>query len=146
MPIQTASSHGLENHGIHNTDTIYWTLHSPMLYEHVVLRREGRVAHLGPLVVRTGQHTGRSPKDKFVVVEPTSEEHVAWGKINQPMSEAHFDNLHRRLMAYLQSRELYVQDCFAGADRAFRMPIRVITETAWHSLFARDMFIQATPK
>jgi phosphoenolpyruvate carboxykinase (ATP) len=146
MPIQTASSYGLENHGIKNTDTIFWTLHTPVLYEHAVWRREGRVAHLGPLVVRTGQHTGRSPKDKFVVKEPTSEAYVAWGKVNQPMSEEHFDNLHRRLMAHLQSRELYVQDCFVGADSDYRMPIRVITETAWHSLFARDMFIQATPE
>ena len=146
MPIQTASSHGLEEHGIHNTDTIFWTLHTPVLYEHAVIRREGRVAHLGPLVVRTGQHTGRSPKDKFVVQEPKSISDVAWGKVNQPMTEEHFENLHRRLMAHLQSREIYVQDCYAGADLDHRMPIRIITETAWHSLFARDMFIQATPE
>lgn len=146
MPIQTASAYGLENHGITNTDTIYWTLHTPVLYEHAVIRREGRVAHLGPLVVRTGQHTGRSPKDKFVVTEPGTEPHVAFGKVNQPMSEEHFDNLHRRLMAHMQSRELYVQDCFTGTDHTYRMPIRVITETAWHSLFARDMFVQATPE
>ena len=146
MPIQNASSYGLENHGIRNTDTIFWTLHTPVLYEHAVLRREGRVAHLGPLVVRTGQHTGRSPKDKFVVKESSSRDHVSWGKVNQPMTEEAFTNLHHRLMAHLQSREMYVQDCFAGADREFRLPIRVITETAWHSLFARDMFIQATPE
>ena len=144
MPIQTPSNFGLENHGIHDTDTIFWNLHTPVLYEHAVIRREGRVAHLGPLVVRTGQHTGRSPKDKFVVTEAGTHPHVAWGKVNQPMSEEHFDNLHRRLMAHLQSRELYVQDCYVGADHTYRMPIRVITETAWHSLFARDMFVQAT--
>jgi phosphoenolpyruvate carboxykinase (ATP) len=146
MPIQTASSYGLEHHGIDGTDTIYWTLHTPILYEHVIRRREGRVAHLGPLVVRTGQYTGRSPSDKFVVSEPSSQPYVSWGKVNQPMSEAHFDNLHRRLMTYLRSRELYVQDCFVGADPAYRWPVRIITETAWHSLFARDMFIQATPE
>lgn len=146
MPIQTASSYGLENHGIHHTDTIYWTLHTPVLYEHVILRREGRLAHLGPLVVRTGQHTGRSPKDKFIVEEPSSQPFVAWGKVNQPMSEEHFEHLHTRLMAHLQTRELYVQDCFVGADPEYKMPIRVITETAWHSLFARNMFIQATPE
>ena len=146
MPIQTASSYGLEKHGIRNTDTIFWTLHTPVLYEHAVIRREGRVAHLGPLVVRTGQHTGRSPKDKFVVTEAGSQPHVAWGKVNQPMSEEHFDNLHHRMMAHLQARELYVQDCYVGADHDYRMPIRIITETAWHSLFARDMFIEATPE
>jgi phosphoenolpyruvate carboxykinase (ATP) len=144
MPILTSSAYGLENHGIRHTDTIFWTLHTPVLYEHAINRREGRIAHLGPLVVRTGQHTGRSPKDKFVVKESSSQDHVAWGKVNQPMSEESFDNLHRRLMAYLQSRELYVQDCFVGADHEYRMPVRVITETAWHSLFARNMFIQAT--
>ena len=139
----TRSSYGLENHGIRNPDTIYWTLHTPVLYEHAIRRREARLAHLGPMVVRTGQYTGRSPKDKFVVREPSSEAHVAWGKVNQPMTEASFDNLHRRLMAYLQARELYVQDCYVGADAEYRMPVRVITETAWHSLFARNMFIQA---
>lgn len=146
MSSRTASPYGLEHHGIVHPDTVYWTLHTPLLYEHVVRRREGRIAHLGPLVVRTGQYTGRSPRDKFVVQEPTSQAHVAWGKVNQPMTEAQFDHLHRRLMAYLQARELYVQDCFVGADPVYRMPIRVITETAWHSLFARNMFVQATPE
>jgi phosphoenolpyruvate carboxykinase (ATP) len=144
MPIQTASSYGLEKHGIVNTDTIYWNLHTPVLYEHVVRRREGHIAHLGPLVVRTGQHTGRSPKDKFIVAGQASHPYVAWGKVNQPMTQAHFDNLHHRLTNYLHARELYVQDCFVGADPAYRMPIRVITETAWQSLFARNLFIQAT--
>jgi phosphoenolpyruvate carboxykinase (ATP) len=134
---------GLESHGIHNPETIYWTLRTPLLYEHAIQRREGHLAHLGPLLVRTGQHTGRSPKDRFVVREPGTEAHVAWGKINQPISEAGFDNLHRRLVAYLQSRELFVQDCFVGADPEYRMRVRVITETAWHSLFARNMFIRA---
>lgn len=144
MSLPSYPSYGLENHGIRHPDRVYWTLHTPQLYEEAIRRREGRVAHLGPLVVRTGQYTGRSPKDKFVVDDPSSHEGVAWGKVNQPMSEAQFDALHRRLMAYLQARELFVQDCFAGADPVYRTPIRVITESAWHSLFARNMFIQAT--
>lgn len=137
------SPYGLENHGIRKPDNIYWSLPTPLLYEHAIRRREGRLAHLGPLVVRTGQHTGRSPKDKFVVEESENRDFVAWGKVNQPMTPDKFESLHHRLMSYLQGRDLYVQDCFAGADPAYRLPIRIVTETAWHSLFARNMFIQA---
>lgn len=117
-----------------------------MLYEEAIRRREARLAHLGPLVVRTGQHTGRSPNDKFIVRESSSEDKVWWGKVNKGMAPAQFDGLHRRLLAYLQGKDLFVQDCFAGADPQYRLPIRVITETAWHSLFARDMFIRAKPE
>lgn len=136
--------YGLEHHGIHNPGTVHWTPHTPALYQHVIQRDEGQIAHLGPLVVYTGQHTGRSPKDKFIVSEPSCEEHVAWGKINQPIDESTFDKIYHRLMGYLQRRELFVQDCFVGADPRYRMPVRVISELAWHSLFARNMFIQAT--
>lgn len=142
MAVALESSYGIENHGIRNPDKVYWNLSTPLLYEQAIRRREGRLAHLGPLVVRTGTHTGRSPRDKFIVREEFSEENVAWGNINQPMTEAAFDGLHRRLMAYLQGRDLFVQDSFVGADPDYRLPIRVITETAWHALFARNMFIQ----
>jgi phosphoenolpyruvate carboxykinase (ATP) len=138
------SNYGLENHGIRNPGTIHWTLHTPSLNEHAIRRNEGRLAKNGPLVVETGQHTGRSPKDRFIVREPSVEAHVAWGKINQPISEAHFDGLHQRLVNYLEGRELYVQDCFVGADPKYRMKVRIITEDAWQSLFARNMFIPAT--
>ncbi len=146
MPKTAHSTYGLENHGIVNPDTVYWNLSTPILYEHAIRRREGRLAHLGPLVVRTGQYTGRSPRDKFVVQESKHMEQIAWGKINQPMTEERFDALYERLMAYLQGRDLYIQDCFVGADEQYRLPIRVITEAAWHSLFARNMFIQAPKK
>jgi phosphoenolpyruvate carboxykinase (ATP) len=140
------SSHGLEHHGIQNVNSVYWNLNTPLLYEEAIRRREARVAHLGPLVVRTGQYTGRAPKDKFVVQDSTSHDKVWWGSVNQPMSEERFDALKRRLLAYWQGRDLFVQDCYAGADPNYRLPIRVITETAWHNLFARDMFIQAKPE
>jgi phosphoenolpyruvate carboxykinase (ATP) len=139
------SHYGLENHCIRNVNAVYWNLSTPLLYEEAIRRREGRMAHLGPLLVRTGQHTGRSPNDKFIVKEPSSSDKVWWGKVNRPMAPANFETLHRRMLAYLQGRDLFVQDCFAGADPEYRLPIRVITETAWHSLFARDMFIQAVP-
>jgi len=135
----------LENQGIRNVNTVYWNLSTPMLVEEAIRRREGRLAHLGPLVVRTGQHTGRSPNDKFIVQEPTSKDKVWWGKVNRPMNLEQYEILHRRMLAYLQGRDLFVQDCFAGADPAYRLPVRIITETAWHSFFARNMFIQASP-
>ena len=141
----TRSQYGLENHGIQNVNAVYWNLSTPLLYEEAIRRREGRMANLRPLQVRTGQHTGRSPNDKFAVKEPTSEGNIWWGKVNRPLEPARFELLKKRMLAYLQGKDLFLQDCFAGADPEYRLPIRVITETAWHSLFARDMFIQAKP-
>ena len=131
--------------GITNARTIWWNLNTPALYEQAIMHQEGLVAHLGALVVRTGDHTGRSPEDKFIVREPSSEGTVGWSAVNRPFDERAFDQLYHRAQAYLQGKDLFVQDCFAGADPAYRIPIRVVTETAWHSLFAHTMFIQATP-
>src|ERR1700730_358044 len=111
------------------------------LYEEAVRRGEGVIAQGGPLACRTGRHTGRSPNDKFVATEPSSEENIAWGAVNRPMSAVHFDALRRDLMASLHGHELFVQDCAAGADLQSRLPIRVMTEYAWHSLFVRNLFI-----
>ena len=133
---------GLDAHGLKNLCEVHWNLNTPMLYEEVVKRREGHVAHLGPIVVRTGSHTGRSPDDKFTVKEPSSEDKIWWGKFNRPFDAGKFQALLYRLQAYLQGRDVYVQDCHAGADPEYRLPIRVITENAWHSLFARNMFLQ----
>ncbi len=136
------SSYGVDNHGIRSANIVRWNYTTPALYEHAIRAREAMLA-AGPLVVRTGDHTGRSPNDKFVVREPSSEDKVWWGKVNRPFLREQFDALHRRLLAYLQGRDIFVQDCYAGADPEYRMPIRVITEHAWHSLFARNMFIEA---
>ncbi|MFQ5945518.1 MAG: phosphoenolpyruvate carboxykinase (ATP), partial [Anaerolineae bacterium] len=140
------SGHGLDNHGIQDPNTVYWNLPTPFLYEQAIRRREGRMSHLGPLVVRTGHHTGRAPNDKFIVREPSSEASIWWGEVNQSLEAGQFESLRERLLAYWRGKDLFVQDCFAGADPEFRMPIRVVTETAWHSLFARNLFIQATPE
>ncbi|MDH4158223.1 MAG: phosphoenolpyruvate carboxykinase [candidate division Zixibacteria bacterium] len=139
------SKFGLENHGITNVRKIHWNHNTPILYEDIVKNGEGCIAHLGPIVVRTGLHTGRAAKDKFIVEESESKDKVWWGKVNKAFTADRFDLLFRRLQAYLQGRDVYVQDCFAGFDPRYRLPIRVITETAWHSLFARNMFIQAEP-
>jgi len=123
------------------SDRVRWNLSTAALYEEAVRRNEGVIAATGPLVCRTGQHTGRSPNDKFVVREPSSEQHVAWGKVNRPMDPAHFDLLHDELLASLSGKELYVLDCYAGADPAYRLPVRIINEYAWHNLFCRNLFI-----
>src|ERR1700737_1644862 len=131
---------GLDREGI-RTDRIRWNLSTAALYEEAGLRREGAIAADGPLVCRTGQHTGRSPNDKFVVREPSSEAEIAWGKVNRPMAPAHCDPLRRDLTGWLANKELYVLDCFAGADPKYRLTIRVINEYAWHNLFARNLFL-----
>lgn len=135
------SQYGLENHGIENVNDVFWNLPTPRLYEEAIRRREGLIAHLGPIVVRTGHHTGRAPNDKFIVREPSTEDDIWWGDVNRPFDPDRFDNLYSRLLAYLQGRDLYVQDCWASADPEYRIAVRIITENAWHSLFARNMFL-----
>jgi phosphoenolpyruvate carboxykinase (ATP) len=136
-----ASRYGLENHGLRNLGTVHWNLPTGTLYEEAVRRREGIIVHLGPLAVRTGYHTGRSPKDRFIIKEPSSESNIWWSEGNVPFSQEKFDALFLRLRAYCQGRDLFVQDCYAGADPRYRAPVRIITETAWHSLFVRNLFI-----
>ena len=135
------SSYGLDRHGIDNVAVAHWNYGLTALYEEAVCRREGLLAQGGALVVRTGHHTGRSATDKFIVEDPSSREHVDWGATNRAISPGHFRPLHRRMLSYLQGHEIFVQDCWAGADPSYRLGVRVITETAWHSMFARNMFI-----
>ncbi|HEU4921260.1 MAG TPA: phosphoenolpyruvate carboxykinase (ATP) [Candidatus Limnocylindrales bacterium] len=115
------------------------------LYEAAIRAGEGIIAADGPLVVRTGKHTGRSPKDKFVVREPASDAKIWWGEVNQPISEEHYDRLRARLVDDLAARDLYAQDCFIGAHPAHRRSLRVYTETAWASIFARNLFRRPSP-
>jgi phosphoenolpyruvate carboxykinase (ATP) len=110
------------------------------LYEDALRAGEGELAAAGPLVVRTGAHTGRSPQDKFIVEEPGSRGKIWWGEVNRPISEEHYDRLRARLVAYCAERDLYAQDCHIGADPAHRRSLRVYTETAWASIFARNLF------
>jgi phosphoenolpyruvate carboxykinase (ATP) len=110
------------------------------LYERALHDGEGIIAADGALVVRTGTHTGRSPQDKFVVREPSTEKSVWWGDVNHPISEEHYDRLRARLVDYLTERDVYAQDMFIGADPAHRRSLRVYTETAWASIFARNLF------
>lgn len=137
------SEYGLwEQLGIRSAGTVFWNLTTPMLYEQAIKHREAEIVHMGPLVTRTGKHTGRSPNDKFIVKEKTTEDDIWWGSVNRPISEQHFDDLLGKVMTYVQSRDLFVFDGYAGADERYRLNVRIITEYAWHSLFARNMFIQ----
>ncbi|MBL8058046.1 MAG: phosphoenolpyruvate carboxykinase (ATP), partial [Anaerolineales bacterium] len=136
------SEYGLENHGLSSLGAVYWNLPAPALYEEITFRREGQLAHLGPVVVNTGKHTSRAAADKFIVHEPSSGAHVGWGEYNRPFGAEKFDELWGRLQGYLQGRDLFVQDCYAGADPDYRLPVRIVTELAWHSLFARNMFLR----
>ncbi|MGQ9896160.1 MAG: phosphoenolpyruvate carboxykinase [Acidobacteriota bacterium] len=135
------SHYGLEHHGLTNQKAIYWNSATEVLYEEAIKRGEGLLAHDGALVVRTGRHTGRSAKDKYIVRNEESESRV-WWENNAAIPQSVFDALYLRVSAYLQNRDVFVQDCYAGADPRYRVPIRVVTETAWHALFARTLFLR----
>jgi phosphoenolpyruvate carboxykinase (ATP) len=135
------SDFGLNNIGIVNLRAAYWNLPAEALYEEIVFRNEGKLSHQGPVVVNTGNHTARAANDKFIVRESGSASHIWWGEYNRPYDSDKFEELFSRLLGFLQGRDLFIQDCFAGADPNYKLPVRIITEYAWHSLFARNMFI-----
>jgi len=135
----------LTNHGFRNLEYVYHNLCPPKLYEHAICRNEGVIAHMGPLVVRTGKYTGRSPENRFIVQEESSERDIWWGKINKPFDPEKFEHLFNRLLAYFERRSVFVQDCYVAADEKHQVPLRVITEHAWQSLFAYNMFIRIPP-
>ncbi len=120
---------------------VHRNLPASRLVEHALARGEGKLAQGGALVTRTGKYTGRSPDDKFVVRDATTES-TLWWDANKAWSPEVFDRLHARVAAYLQHKELFVQDCFAGQDPQNRLGVRVIAERAWHALFAHNMFIR----
>lgn len=136
------SRFGLEANGLGKVGRSYWNLSVPALYQEAIRRGEASLAAGGPLVALTGQHTGRSANDKFIVKEPGSEKNIWWGSVNKPIEPAKFAGLHKKMQDYLAGRDVFVQDCYAGADVNHRLRVRIITECAWHSLFARNMFIQ----
>ncbi len=133
---------GLAQCGLVNPGPTHWNLSPPTLCEHAIRRGEGELADGGPLVVSTGEHTGRSPNDKFIVNDDKTRDSVWWGPVNAAMSPDAFGRLHAKVTAYLQGREIFVQDLHAGADPSYRLPVRVVCERAWHALFARNMFIR----
>jgi phosphoenolpyruvate carboxykinase (ATP) len=134
----------LAQHGISVRGDVYWHPTTAQLYEHALARGEARLAEGGPLVVDTGVHTGRSPKDKFIVREPGSEARIWWGDVNSELSEEHFERLRHKVALRLGEGDVYVVDAFAGADPAHRIAVRVVSESPWHALFAKTLFIDPT--
>ncbi len=139
--MKTTAGQSLDHVGLKNTRHVHWNLPMASLVEEAVQRNEGILAKDGPLVVRTGIHTGRSAGDKFVVREPSVEKHIWWDN-NNSITPAQFDALLNSFRAYAQGRELFVQDLFGGADQTHRLPVRVVTELAWHSLFIQHLLIE----
>jgi phosphoenolpyruvate carboxykinase (ATP) len=135
------ADYNLSNHGLANLRLAYWNLPTEALYEEAIFRSEGATVQQGPFVATTGKHTARSANDKFVVREATTEAHIWWGQYNRPMASEKFDDLFARLLGFLQGRDLFVQDVYGGADANYRLPVRIVTELAWHSMFVRNMFI-----
>ncbi|MBI4892717.1 MAG: phosphoenolpyruvate carboxykinase (ATP) [Acidobacteria bacterium] len=136
------SCHGLRELGFQEAAVKWWNLGTGRLTEMALQRQEGQLAGNGALVVRTGQFTGRSPKDKYIVRDSITENTVAWGSVNQALSPEQFEGIWARLMNFLYHKELFVADLLAGADLNYQMPIRVVTQRAWHSMFARQLFIK----
>jgi phosphoenolpyruvate carboxykinase (ATP) len=138
------SSHGIERQGLSAAGTVYWNLGPARLCEMAVLRGEAKLANEGPLVCLTGSQTGRSPQDKFVVGDPATDGEIWWGEVNRRFERERFTALWDRVRQYLAERDLFVFDGYAAAEPHYRLPVRVITELAWHNLFARNMFLRET--
>jgi len=137
-------TYGLESLGLKNLGQVYWNLSVPQLVEHAIGRQEGTLASNGALCIRTGKYTGRSPKDKFIVDEPSIHDEIDWNTVNVPISIEKFDLLYKRMLAYVQGRNLYVFDGYVGADPNYQLGVRVINELASHNLFVHQMFLRPT--
>lgn len=148
MPIENVehvhSSVGLNTHGLEGVKQVYWNLQPPEYYEHAVRKGDGVLTDAGALRVLTGQFTGRSPKDKFFVDEPSIHDEIWWGPINQPVDNETFERLYQKVIKYLKEKSLYVIDAFAGWDKNYRLPIRVVSEAPYHGLFSWNMFVRPT--
>src|SRR5262245_35836463 len=135
------SAHGAERFGLKDLAGVHWNLPPEQLYEYAIAAREGRVVEGGAFCAETGIHTGRSPKDKFVVCDEQTEKTVWWAK-NGKLTPEQFDLLHRDFLDHAKNKTLYAQDLYGGADPKYRIKARVFTELAWHSLFIRTLLIR----
>jgi len=138
------SSVSLEYLGLEPDSNHLWNLTPPELYEEAIKNDEAILTDDMALRVLTGKYTGRSPEDKFIVDEPSIHDDIDWGEINKPISEEVFESLHKKVVEYLKGKKLYIKDCFAGADEQYRLNVRVVSEAAYHALFAHNMFIRPT--
>lgn len=138
------SKFGIDKQGIKKPGAVHWNLHAPHLYEKSLQRGEGVLAEGGALVVLTGEHTGRSANDKYFVREAKSQGNIWWSGVNVPIERENYAALKSRVLDHFNGGDVFVQDCWAGASSDYRLGIRVIGESAWHSLFVRNMFIRPT--
>ncbi len=142
MTTSTLSLYLESSLGLKNIKCIHWNQSSPALYEAAMRRNEAQVGIGGTLVAMTGTFTGRAPNDKFIVDNEVSHDKVWWGEVNKGIDEADFDQVLEDALAFLEGKEVFVQDLLAGADPTTELPVRVITQKAWHAMFARNMFIR----
>jgi phosphoenolpyruvate carboxykinase (ATP) len=138
-PKADLSTYGIKNHG-----NVYWNLSVPQLVEQSITLGEGVLADSGALAIKTGQFTGRSPKDKFIVKDEITADSVNWGDINIPFDTEKFNNLYDKMRAYLQGKDLFIRDGFACADEKYKLSLRVIAEKPWSAMFAYNMFLRPT--
>jgi len=132
----------LNTHGFNCEGNVYYNLSIPELYEEVIRREEGIMGQGGTLVAYTGSHTGRSPADRFIVKEESSEKNILWGAVNKPIEEKYFDGLYDKVVRYLNKKDVFVRDLFVCAHPNYALPVRVINEFAWHNVFVNNLFIR----
>ena len=139
-----AEEASLESIGLKHLGNVFWNMSPSELVEDIVLNGQGLLTDTGAIAIETGEFTGRSPQDKFIVCDSNTEKSVWWGKVNIKFDEAKFDALYNRMKAYLNGRDLYCRDAYACADPTYRLNLRVITETPWSNMFAYNMFLRPT--
>ncbi|MDX1902734.1 MAG: phosphoenolpyruvate carboxykinase (ATP) [Thermonemataceae bacterium] len=137
-----SSTSGLEVLGISKVAKAYWNLSPAELTEHALFNKEGFLSETGALMCDTGKFTGRSPKDKFTVLDDKTKDSVWWGDINQPFDAAKFDALHAKMVKFLEDKIVYVRDAYAGADPEYQLQLRVVNTQAWHNLFCYNLFLR----
>ncbi|PIB35822.1 phosphoenolpyruvate carboxykinase (ATP) [Reichenbachiella sp. 5M10] len=135
-------AHGIEFSGIQNAATVKWNLAPAALIEEAIINQEGTLTDTGALMCDTGKFTGRSPKDRFIVQDEVSSPHIWWNDINLPFEEEQFDRLHQKMIDHLAGKKIYARDAYAGADKTYRLNLRVINTQAWHNLFCYNMFLR----
>ena len=136
---------GLEMHGIESRGVEHWNLSPAELVEIAIVRGEGQLVQGGAFNAVTTPHTGRSPNDRFIVREPETEDAVAWGKVNVPFTPEQYDRLRGDLVEALSAQDLFIRDMWVGADEDHRLAVRAVTPSAWHNLFAYNMFRAPLP-
>lgn len=136
---------GLETIGIKKVKEACWNLSAPELIEEAIKNAEGYLADRGALMCDTGKFTGRSPKDRYIVEDDVTRDAVWWGDINIPLSVDQFDEIYQEMLVHLEDKKVYVRDAYAGADKTYRLNLRVINTLAWHNFFCRNMLLRPSP-